>query len=588
MLVQKRVKDSNITVFSIREYRSIDIQELVDIFNEKKEEGIIHASSFSDDIWYLNDEKIHRKIVFNLDELQYNRVKSKRQIPTYADFIIALKAFVLYQINEIILFSICNIHIFLKNIIKETDFFHPDKQKVLADKKISNNKGYFKMSHHLLEFLEFIQLEDVSDIISLLYYQAESLSQHRVENNGLNQRELSTFDSMFELDYVIEQFWENCTVEEKEKYYPIKLWWSISTILPIRTTELTLTPYDCLEIKDNHYYITLRRTKLKGVHTKQIIRHKIDDDFELHRIRINKDLYNLIYEYREMVDEYDAQANFYYEGCPTVERRFLFSHRSYFKHLFFQGATGAKSKFLDYFDSSNLNILLKQFYKFVLVDKFNYELVAKGQKKLKTYQLEYVNIMDTRHFAFINMALNGVEPLIMKSISGHGSIRSSYHYYSHVDKYVKCYTYNMARKMQNKELAKRGISLVNTRKSKTSELIFKQVFDDKVSDEELQSYKDVFGGKCKSKQKLFEDCMQVNNVCEKCHFFMPTLTETQKSITECVRENEKKISIQVQALKEMVKRYDKFKNFNEDYGLKINIIKTIANQNAILMSKYFI
>ncbi|MGI2295966.1 hypothetical protein [Paenibacillus sp. GXUN7292] len=590
MIVQQKIKDLDISVVAFKEFQSIDINELIELFEDKKKDGFIQNEFFNDNIWSFYNEKVIKRLSFQFDELLYNRSKVEGLTLSLEDMTNALKGYVLYKIQEFSLTTVYSALLLIKKCIEQTNFLQPSKYKVLASKKITKDSNYFEYVHLLIEFLEFMSFDN-EDIMTLLYHQKETYNVYRLEKQGaLNQRDLSTFESMFELDYVLDQFWDTCSSEDKEKYYPIKLWWAISTIIPVRTTELTIIPYDCLEIIDGRYYLKLRRTKLKGnQQNRPPIRHKIDEDYYIHPIEINKDLYTLIQEYRDLVDDYDFQPQFYY-GVNTVtqRRRFLFSHRAYHKHQNFSKIAIKLSDFLDYFTPGNLNTLLKNFYQDILVKTFNYELILKGtDESIKPYQLEYVNIMDTRHFAFINMALNDVEPLIMKSISGHASIKSSYHYYSHLDKYVKCYTYNMARKMQKREMSKQDIKIIHTAKSRTSELVFRQVFDSDNWQNDSSNIP-ISGGYCRSKQKEYEDCMQADNHCDYCPYFVPSQTEAQKSIIQSVRDNEQKINVQVEALKDMVKQYDKIKNFNEDYGLKINIIKTIANQNAVMMSKYFI
>ncbi|MCM3594045.1 hypothetical protein M4D58_26195 [Brevibacillus borstelensis] len=196
--------------------------------------------------------------------------------------------------------------------------------------------------------------------------------------------------------------------------------------------------------------------------------------------------------------------------------------------------------------------------------------------------------MDTRHFAFINMVLNDVEPLIIKDISGHGSIKSSYHYYSHVSKFVKCYTYSMAKRISRKNKSDKGEEVIFTNHSNQWDLAYNKVFNPDY-EEELKQYKEVDGGRCSSKQKNFEDCRKVDNDCKKgCSFYHPTETKAQKEIKELVLENQRNLSTETLALKELVRQYDKAQNFAEDYGLRINKIKTIANQNAMMLSKYFL
>src|SRR5690606_16421815 len=115
------------------------------------------------------------------------------------------------------------------------------------------------------------------------------------------QRNIGNFESVFKLNEVIEDFWANPDLDLKEKFFPIKLWWEISTIIPIRTTELIVTPYDCIDSRNNNYFLTVRRTQLKGSYDKKV-KHNVLSDYRLQEVKITKELYELIDEYRTMVD----------------------------------------------------------------------------------------------------------------------------------------------------------------------------------------------------------------------------------------------------------------------------------------------
>ncbi|UOR10655.1 hypothetical protein [Halobacillus amylolyticus] len=586
MYVEQSIKESNIAVVQLTDYYSMKNSDVIETFNLFCRKEVIQASSFEDRVWKLNNEKNERVFNFDIDEVQYQKVKESLKLPTYKDIINALKAFILLKLDNNAIEGLCDLLNLLKKVITETNFFDIELKKELSIKRIEENNQYYTHLTSLIDFLDYSPFNNVEEYLDLLYFQSDSYWKHNLNTRSFNQREIGNFRSVFELGFVLDTFWETCSSEEKEKFFPIRLWWEITTTIPIRVAEFALTPYDCLKKKDGGYFLVVRRTKLKGSSSK--IKHKVEEDYELQEIRINQKLYRLIKEYRDMVDEYDMIPDFYYKGYQfSGKRRYLLSYRAYFKHLHYKGIKRNRSKFLDFFHMSHLNHLLKCFYNEVVGGKFNYEIVPKGTKDdIYSFQIEFTNLMDTRHFAFINMVLNDVEPLLIKQISGHSSISSSYHYYSHVDKFVECYTYNMAKRMAKKKQVDEGNSIIDVRRVKHSEVSFKKVFDSNYEDA-AENHIDIQKGKCSSQQEQFEDCMKVDNDCYVCPYFHPNETMAEQSIRDKISKNQNSISTESLALKELVMRYSQNQNFNEDYRLKMNRIKMMANQNATMLSEHY-
>ncbi|MCM3594065.1 hypothetical protein M4D58_26300 [Brevibacillus borstelensis] len=382
MLVEKKIKNTNISVVQQKDYYSIPLDELNEMFADYQQRDIIQAASFEDDVWYLYNEKIKRRVIFQLDEIKFNRTKKNRSVFSFEDIIHALKGYVLYKLDVHPVESLSEQVSFLKKVIEETDFFHIHSKKVLVAKKVKKDTNYYKLVHVLIEFLEYFPIAESEEYLNLLYYQSEA---HSKSNKELTQRELGIFGSIFELGDALDTFWEHCSEDEKEEFYPIKLWWEITTTIPLRVSEFIVTPYDCLSEEEGFYYLTVRRTDLKGNATN--VTHKVEEDYTLQKIRINEALYRLIQAYRDLVDDYDFIPNYFYQGYQhTGRRKYLFSQRAYYKHLDFKGSTVASS-ILDFFSVSNLNYLLKRFYRKVIVGMFQYELVAKVLRLKHNVQL---------------------------------------------------------------------------------------------------------------------------------------------------------------------------------------------------------
>src|SRR5699024_9236059 len=79
---------------------------------------------------------------------------------------------------------------------------------------------------------------------------------------------------------------------------------------------------------------------------------------------------------------------------------------------------------------------------FDLLKKDFYEKVVDGIYGIS--DLERIKSGDTRHFAIINMALQGFNMLSIARMAGHDEIRSQHSYYSHAEHFSQSYVYRMA------------------------------------------------------------------------------------------------------------------------------------------------
>lgn len=73
------------------------------------------------------------------------------------------------------------------------------------------------------------------------------------------------------------------------------------------------------------------------------------------------------------------------------------------------------------FTSQQLHLLITHFYDDIVNKKYNYT------------NLERINPMDTRHFAFCNMMLQGFNMLTIAVVGGHSTLDAQMHYFSHLE-----------------------------------------------------------------------------------------------------------------------------------------------------------
>jgi len=381
---------------SINSIDDDSLRRAENIFSYYREHGVIQTGMFGDDEWELCDERIRVHLCFGLsDELYYKNAESWTGCTSdcYRD---AAKAYVLFQMGTLSLYSLRNVTNTLRQL-GESGF----DQAVT----IRHNAG------HAVKFLQLIPgySTERDAVIELL----EENSAMSGKKRG-RSRELANFKSYFRFHDELDKFWASAAESAKLFYFPVFLWWNLTAILPLRPTEFLMMPQDCLACSGNEYFITVRRTRLKGGNSR--ITYSIDGDFEKKSYPVSWKLAKEIKWYQDLTDGMQPSpigALFRREASSCYER---WDKRA--------------SVALPY-GYMNLNFALKVFYREVLSERNDICIIHLG---------------DTRHIAMMNLIISGGSPTVCMELAGHEDIDVSSNYYANMANLVECATYEMYRK----------------------------------------------------------------------------------------------------------------------------------------------
>ena len=283
---------------------------------------------------------------------------------------------------------------------------------------------------------EYANAQLVEDLIVLLpgdsIYRAKVLAEiddiPRLRNVNRKQRRLAHYQSYLRFVSALERFWPEALPNERILFFPIWFWMKITGILPLRPTECVLTPRNCIRRDGAKYYLTVRRTRLKG--TRRGSLYKIESDFELKEYPIPAEL-------AETILEYIAVTKHTYDSDIDV----LFCKTAQFSEI---DATCSNDRHYTY---ANLYQCLSYFYRRILQDKFGYQIVSDCDR-LENGEIERIDLGDTRHIAMISLAITGGSPTICKELAGHDSIEISSHYYSNLTEFLDVLGYERFREQE--------------------------------------------------------------------------------------------------------------------------------------------
>lgn len=510
---------------------TIDTEEktiALEKFGTYQKDGVIQ-SEFNDDAWLLSDEKDLVTLDFTFDEVYVKKYMKHYSVTEFKE---VLKCYISFCIGQYVLGTLQEMVYNIKELLYNTECLSkiPTKRNLL-----------FKSG--------------VQDFIELMPFTSEDiiLEEERYKYSYVKRRELAEYQSYFLFGRILEEYWKgNATINEKIFFYPIYLWWNITMILPVRVTEFTLIPKECLEGKNGAQYLKIRRSKMKG-NANRNITYKIDEDYKIYEYAVSNEIATMIFDYKDLV-----------KGYKESNIDSLFVNEVYVN-------ANNKLKDFGFFHTKHFSRLLDVFYCDVIERYYNYRVIPKDKLKetnnvgeaykLKANEIVKISLGDSRHIAMQNMLLNGANILMAKEITGHENVDMIFHYSGNLRNLIKCKAYSLF------ELSKRKEIIVESVAGTGKDFI--------IRGGELAKFVEVDQGKCFSPlftQGNMGDCYAVAGDCEICKYF-----QGNKNRKELIKKQELKVEERLKRLKKWISSEKEYRNTDEYVILKSQLKASVEN-----------
>lgn len=472
-------------------------------FAELKSSRIIIQGDFDDDKWKLSDQLNYISLSFISIRFIFTHYYSNIILLDQNNLVNSLKTFCVFNIGKI------------KN--RTIQNFLSDLRKLLIidpNDYISNFEKY-SLTTPYLDYIFLSSLPIINNNNSIIQI-INILESKKDDYDIRRQRELSEYDSYFLFNDILKDYWENeITNVNKIYFFPLWLWWNLSTIIPIRPTEFVLIPRNCLQKKNGEYYLTIRRTNLKG-HKKEI-HNKIDLDYRRDFIPIPEKIAKEIECYIEQTKDFskcEINTLFNKEAHYLKYNNMLVSNRSRYYTYFY------------------LRKALQLFYEEIIKKKYGLRIVDKSDRYLSQGCVNRIHLGDTRHLALQNCIFNFNDIEIAAAIAGHERINTTFHYVTNIPKMIKCATYREYRRVFDNKI----------------EYIFPPNIN---KTNQINKSIPCHGGRCLSEKFItndLEDCINASGDsflvgdCRGCEFFVP---ESIISYRERSLEVEKSLKLEL-------------------------------------------
>ncbi|MFJ7738752.1 hypothetical protein ACIQ2D_20790 [Lysinibacillus sp. NPDC097287] len=479
-------------------YNKDDLNQYQEKFELLQDDGIIKSpSEFIDHQWNIMGREYYRSL--DLTEIEYNK-----------ELYLSLKCYVIVQLydRKISPDSIFEGFNNILTIIKLTSCY--DKRKLLEFEEWKLEKESSKITLdrykvYNLGFLYFNPINDASDYVPLF----ESMV--GADWNAI--REIPTYEEFVRFDFLINDFMNKETNNMRSKYYPVFIWWKLSTIIPIRPLELVKIKNDDIryDATEEKYYLTKGKRKLRPS-KKEKGNHHVSIP---HEIQINKEIYEIIEDYRKVTnsenEEYLFHLSHHYEHLTKPKYSSVIN-------------TGETKKYNDHRTTDLMAKLLASFFDEVIQNEMGINVVNSRDKldlENPHKTITRFSLMDTRHFAICSMMMQGFSELTIAQMAGHTKIKTQSAYASHIDDFQRSYSNLLAKDIQR--------SMTNLNNSGFDHFTFRQKQILSYWKSDYSKEKKIDYGYCQSKKFPYE-CFEDDCIfCNKIHIDLSNLTTQEQS-----------------------------------------------------------
>lgn len=380
----RQVETDDVVIYSEHTYSNQILERCQEIFESLVLQGNMQGK-FSDDLWITYSGVKHFLIRFALDNDKYNSHIGNRFGISKQTMENMLKCYAIY----------CNGVYIYKTIARE---------KIATIKKFleSYEDDKFRLKHEdmvtIEAFLVFINTPEkqIDSIVSNIKF---------IKSKRLTQRKLSPVINYLVIEREINSLYSK-DLDEKtfKKWFPVFFWVNITFILPLRATEMLVTPKNFIEHRAGKTFIRVRRTKLKK--GKRTVYYNVEKDYK-------------IFEYEMPYTNVLKIIEKYMEMTRAQNRRFLFEYTEFMTN--------------DMLSLGAFNQLLEDFMKERIIGnpKYDYAKYATGIK-----EFEAVTAGDSRPIAMANLYFQNVGADICRQLADHVKIDTSAGYYTNISQII--------------------------------------------------------------------------------------------------------------------------------------------------------
>lgn len=384
-----------------------------------KEETINKRCNYEDRIWF--GMSLYYNTYFDFTEFEYNTMLYN-----------ALKAYVIVELlnRKLSIYTVGRRYSEVKSALLITNGYK--KQNLERICEYIENHELTSLQDFKIGNINFISF--YNDFESPEEYIAEFIKISSVQNS--DPRTLPPYKSIIWFDYLIKKYIRESEQEKKQKYYLLYLWWTITTVIPMRPNEFLRFKSNCCSYDNekDEYNLKVPRSKLKP---NPLSKKRVLDIADT--LKTSKQIYDLIESY---VDSENLKSEKYLCSLKAYYR--------YFTHYDNEIPNNRVNK--NKINKNDFYNIIDAFYDEVIKGVYGFEYVRNGDELKDNNMLVVLKPGDTRHLAFYSMFLQGINPLTIAKIGGQESLSAQNHYLNHLDEFSDAHTLMLSKDIELKML----------------------------------------------------------------------------------------------------------------------------------------
>ena len=441
----------------------IDLKEVIPQAKEKLEHYydkhvIVITNNFDENKWIFKYKLTNSVRTFDFefarDTIKFKRVKNTNE------FINVLKCWIAFILNErsidAVLTSFYNVlsACFGSNCfsVEKKDIFFSKLEENLIYRLSRKEKKFTEVNvrdisieiycRNLIDFLNFYDSDEHN-----YYIQKLSVVKSKTKSE-YNNRSIPSYVDILKFKKYIDFWAENMyEIDRKEylRFFPVYLWWEITTIIPMRPSEFCFIPRNCLSTDGKYYYLTFPRLKK---HRKGD--NRLEDTYDI--LPVPQLIYERIESYIKETTNNNKESEYLIDFSTFVEstREYDINYEDdeVFTIIYLLELIGKFYKQVIYqkYKVSIKNVTGQYKYIFFYNSKREYEsFICSGSDSIE----KMIRPGDLRHVAILNMFLQGYDPVEIERLAGHISDETQLGYQRHMQFWVDSQTQQLAIEFSN-------------------------------------------------------------------------------------------------------------------------------------------
>lgn len=402
-------------------------------------EPLHYQGEFDDDEWIFYKDNLNTGLKRKLNFEKLKSYETISRIPK--DFQVIVKCWVADLISKYHITTVSGYYSRMLKFLENTNGFDQEKTDEFVlwftSTQTISNKEKQNIIYVILNFLDYADIAAGEVYIKPLLNLKKKIVRKKSNRTLPPSKDILTFSQSIDFYYQeIKSSNSNDAklINEKYLYYPIIVWWKLTTIIPLRPSEFCSIKRDCLSTEEGNYFLHLPRHKYSKKHPNVV-----------DKVQIDQVTFGLISTY---IAETDSFGN----SDTLISYNSILKTSSYF----IRSIRETQKINVNVFNKLQLTLLIQTFYKEIVQNKYEFYIPRENQ----------VRPNDTRHLAIFSLMMQGVSPIEIARLANHKTISMQLNYAHHTEYWIDSEVFALLQKFKFAQTSQSSMEINSSKNEK--------------------------------------------------------------------------------------------------------------------------